>query len=456
MRRLEVLDNQRNDNAIRRKEEFHSIFEENEECRWSFWKHKQADEMLTHVTTEVFPFIQSLDGKDETVYSKYMKGATFMIQKASLLEQAVSILDKIDITSRNQDAQGDIFEYLLSELQISGDNGQFRTPRHIIRMIIELVNPQIGETVCDPACGTGGFLINAYEHVVKNNTSKELIVYDVDRSAHNLIGDKITKKSHWDLLKNKTFYGFEFDFTMLRIGVMNMVLHGIQNPNISYSDSISKRFDQTKQYDIILANPPFSGSIDEGDIHDDLQMDTTMTEALFLKLFYNIVKIGGRIGVIVPSGILSGRTNAQKKIRKLLLEKCQLEAVIYMPSGIFEPYAGVDTAVLIITKGGHTDKVWFYEMEKDGYSLDKKRNFLDGQGDIPDIIKNYKGKKESEKSFNVETNKIKDNGYKLIPTIYTEIKYEKVDHVNPKTLLGKIKKIEDDISKDLTKLKDLI
>jgi len=261
MRRLEVLDAQHEQQAKATGKKFKSIFKGNEECQWSHWKNMSAEDMLKHVNKNVFPFIQNLSDGEDTLYSQYMKDATFMIQKPSLLQESVSIFDDLNITSRNQDTQGDIYEYLLGELKISGKNGQFRTPRHIIRMMIELVNPQLGETICDPACGTGGFLINAYEHIVKNNTSEDLIEFEPDGSAHNLIGDKITKPEHWDLLKNKTFYGFDFEPTMIRISLMNMILHGIRHPNISYADSLSKRFDQSKQYDIVLANPPFAGSV---------------------------------------------------------------------------------------------------------------------------------------------------------------------------------------------------
>ena len=350
MRRLEVLDAQHEQHAKTKGEKFKSIFKGHEDCRWSHWKNMNADDMLKHVVTTVFPFIQNLDGNEDTLYSKYMKGATFMIQKPSLLQEAVSIFDELNIANQNQDTQGDIYEYLLSKLNISGQNGQFRTPRHIIRMIIELINPQLGETVCDSACGTGGFLINSYQYIVKNNTSEDLIQYDMDGTTHNLIGDKITKKVHWDLLKNKSFYGFDFDYTMIRIGLMNMILHGIRHPNISYADSVSKNFDQTKQYDIILANPPFAGSIDKGDIHDDFKIQSSKTELLYIQLFYNQLKIGGRAGVIVPNGVLSStQSSGHKEVRKFLLENSQIEAIISMPSGIFKPYSGVSTAVLIFT-----------------------------------------------------------------------------------------------------------
>jgi type I restriction enzyme M protein len=412
MRRLEVLDAQRNQYAKAKGEKFISIYKNHEECQWSFWKNMNAKDMLKHVSTIVFPFIQNISVGDDAIYSKNMKDATFMIRKPSLLQEAVSIFDELDITNQNQDTQGDIYEHLLSELQISGKNGQFRTPRHIIRMIIELVNPQLGETICDPACGTGGFLINSYEHIVKNNTSEDLIKMDSDGTAHNIIGDKITKKEHWDLLKNKTFYGFDFDNTMLRIGLMNMILHGISHPQILYADSLSKNFDHTKKYDIIIANPPFSGSIDKNDIHDDFKISTSKTELLFLELFYNILKVGGRAGIVIPVGILFGSSKIHVELRKILLEKCQIEAIIYLPSGVFKPYSGVRTAIMIFVKGGSTKNVWLYNMTHDGFSLDDKRERIE-QDDIPDILKTFSNKKKTKKSVEISLKQIQENDYSL-------------------------------------------
>jgi len=455
MRRLEVLDSQHEQQAKATGEKFQSIFNGHKDCRWSHWKNMNAEDMLKHVSNVVFPFIKTLTDGEDVLYSKYMKDATFMIQKPSLLQEAVSIFDELNITSRNQDTQGDIYEYLLSELQISGKNGQFRTPRHIIRMMIELINPQLGETICDPACGTGGFLINAYEHIVKNNTSEEMIEYEPDGSAHNLIGDKITKKEHWDLLKNRTFFGFDFESTMIRIGLMNMILHGIRHPNISYADSLSKQFDQTKQYDVVLANPPFAGSIDKGDINDSFKLATTKTELLFIELFYNILKVGGRGGVIVPSGVLSGPTKAHKELRKILLEKCQLEAVIGLPAGVFKPYAGVETAVLIFSKGGNTNNVWFYMMKMDGYTLDDKRNFIDGKGDIPDVIKKFPKKEKSAQSFLVSKEELKNNDYSLLPTMYEDVKEEDTSFENPKKIFETLMKMEEDIAKELRELNNI-
>jgi len=453
MRRLEVLDSQHEQHANAKGEKFKSIFEKHENCRWSHWKNMNAEEMLKHVVTVVFPFIQNLNADEDTLYSKYMKGATFMIQKPSLLEEAVSIFDELNIANQNQDTQGDIYEYLLSKLNISGQNGQFRTPRHIIRMIIELVNPHIGETVCDPACGTGGFLINAYQHIVKKNTSDDLIEYDSDGTAHNIIGDKITKKQHWDQLKNNTFFGFDFDFTMLRIGLMNMILHGIRKPNIDYADSLSKNFDQSKQYDIVLANPPFAGSVDKGDISDDFKLSTTKTELLFVELIHNLLKNGGRAGVIIPNGVLFSPSKAHKKLRQILIEKTQLEAIIHMPSGVFKPYSGIDTSILIFTKGGHTDSVWYYKMESDGFTLDDKRDFVDGKGDIPDIIEKFQNKKKSKKSFLISGKEIKKQNFDLTLSRYQKNSSDDEKYDDPMLMIDNILNIEGDIIANLKLLK---
>ncbi len=370
MKRLEDLDTIHKKRASARKEGYKSIFEGHEDCRWSQWKHLNAEDMLRHVQIKVFPFIKELHNGDDTLYSQYMKDAVFVIPKASLLQEAVAIIDEMNITERNQDTQGDMYEYLLNQLSTSGLNGQFRTPRHIIRMMVDLVDPDIGQTICDPACGTAGFLICAYEHILEKYTSPEIIQFDEDGVAHNLVGDKIVEKAHWNLLKRETFYGFDFDTTMIRIGLMNMILHGIERPNIKYADTLSKKFEQKPIYDIIFANPPFAGSIDKSDINDSFKLETTKTELLFVELFFNLLRMGGKASVIVPNGVLFGSSNAHIETRKLLLEKCQLEAVISMPTGVFQPYSGVATAVLVFTKGGKTENVWFYEMLRDGYSLE--------------------------------------------------------------------------------------
>jgi type I restriction enzyme M protein len=320
-------------------------------------------------------------------------------------------------------------------------------------MMVELVDPQIGERVCDPACGTAGFLVNAYQHILRINTSKSMIKYDEEGVAYNLIGDKIVDKKHWEILRRKTFYGYDFDPTMARIASMNMILHGVEHPNITRQDTLSKSFQHTAEYDVILANPPFTGSIDEGDVNDNFKSDTTKTELLFLELFYNLLNTGGRCAVVVPNGVLFSSSNAHQHIRKLLLEKCQLEAVISMPSGVFKPYATVGTAVLVFTKGGKTDKVWFYDMKSDGFSLDDKRDIIDGKGDIPDIIECYKTKKEGINSVRVKYEDIKENDYNLSIARYKEVIHEEIMYEDPKKIIESVLKMEEDITKELKELK---
>ncbi len=456
MKRLEDLDTIHQKRASARKEAYNSIFEGHEDCRWSQWKHLNAEDMLRHVQITVFPFIKELHNGDDTLYSQYMKDAVFVIPKASLLQEAVAIIDEMNITERNQDTQGDMYEYLLNQLRTSGLNGQFRTPRHIIRMMVELVDPDIGQTICDPACGTSGFLICSYEHILKKYTSPEIMQIDDDGVANNLVGDKIVEKAHWNLLKRETFYGYDFDTTMIRIGLMNMILHGIERPNIKYADTISKKFEQKPIYDVIFANPPFAGSIDKSDISDSFKLDTTKTELLFVELFHNLLRVGGKASVIVPNGVLFGSSNAHIQARKLLLEKSQLEAVISMPSGVFQPYSGVGTAVLVFTKGGKTENVWFYEMQKDGYSLDQKRDRIDGKGDIPDVIDKFHKRQESEQSIIVSVDKIKQADFNLSISRYKQVKHAEVELEDPETLLKSILKIENEIVRDATTLQEML
>jgi type I restriction enzyme M protein len=456
MKRLEDLDNLEKKRVEARGEKYKSIFDGKDDCRWSHWKHFNADDMMTHVRDKVFPFLKSMQKGNDGEFSKQIQDAVFLIPKPSLLQEAVSIIDEMNITARNQDTQGDIYEYLLSELNQAGKAGQFRTPRHIIRMMAELINPQLGEKVCDPACGTAGFLVNAYQYILKVNTSEDLIKYDDEGVPYNLIGDKIVDKKHWELLRRHTLYGYDFDGTMARIASMNMILHGIEHPHITRFDTLSKAFEHKPDYDVILANPPFTGSIDVGDVHDNFKLGTTKTELLFLELFYNLLNIGGRCAAIVPNGVLFGSSNAHIQLRKLLLEKCQMEAVISMPSGVFKPYSGVGTAVLMFTKGGKTSNVWFYDMTSDGFSLDDKRDFIDGKGDIPDIIEKYKTRSSGENCIVVPFEDIKNNEYNLSITRYKEVKHEDIVYEEPAKLIESNIKKHEELLQELKELKKMI
>jgi len=461
MKRLEDMDVAEQKKSQAKKQPYTSVFDGHEDCRWSNWKHYPAEKMLAHVRDVVFPFIKNIHDGEKTLFAEHMKDAIFIIPKPSLLQEAVSIIDEMNITAQNRDTQGDIYEYLLSELRTAGKNGQFRTPRHIIRMIIGLVDPNIGDKICDPACGTAGFLINAYEYIIRKYTSPEMVKEDQEGSFYGLYGDKITDKRNWELLWN-SFYGYDFDSTMVRISLMNMVLHGIPTPKITLTDTLSKHYTEENKYTVVLANPPFKGSIDKSDINDSLTVGTTKTELLFVERMVNLLQIGGKCGVIVPDGVLFGSSNAHKKLRKILLEQCQLEAVISMPSGVFKPYAGVSTAVLIFVKGDKTEKVWFYDMDADGYSLDDKRTFIDGKGDIPDIIQRYRKRHEETpkdrkgKCFFVPINEIKDNGYDLSISKYKEIEYEEIQYEKPEIIIEKIVDLEDKIKTNINELKNML
>ncbi len=465
--------------------------------RWSHFKQLEGGEMLTHVQTEVFPFIKQING-EESVFAKYMADAVFIIPKPSLLVEAVTIIDALytEIEEQTQsgqtfqDTQGDMYEYLLSEISQSGKNGQFRTPRHIIKLMCELVSPKIGETIGDPACGTGGFLLGAYQYILTTHTTKKLITKDEDGFERGF-GDKLTDERLWTALREKTFFGYDFDTTMVRIGLMNLLLHGITHPNIERSDTLSKKYNEDDHFDVILANPPFKGSIDKGDINENLSLKTTKTELLFVNRMINSLKIGGRATVIVPDGVLFGSSNAHKSLRKMLIEDCELQGVVSMPSGVFKPYAGVSTAIIVFVKGGTTERVWFYDMQADGYSLDDKRDRIE-TNDLSDIVEKWNRRgtvhrareekdhphvipgedpgsrntdtdvipdtdRESRKNkhFFVPVREIIDNNYDLSINRYKEIDYTPPEYDKPKVILRKIEKLEKAISNAIHVLKEL-
>jgi len=438
---------------------------DNEKKRWSYFKQLEGGEMLKHVQTKVFPYIKNLKNGN-AVFSEHMKDAVFIIPKASLLVEAVNIIDniynEIEREQREgqsfQDTQGDVYEYLLSEIASAGKNGQFRTPRHIIQMICSLVDPMLGEEICDPACGTGGFLLGAYQHILTQHTSENYLDKDENGIVRGLLGDRLTDERQWKSLKEKMFYGYDFDTTMVRIGLMNLMLHGIDHPNIDYKDTLSKKYDEQNRYDVVIANPPFKGSIDKSDINEDLSLDTTKTELLFVNRIINMLRIGGRSGVIVPDGVLFGSSNAHISLRKMLIESCELQGVISIPSGVFKPYAGVSTAVLIFVKGGNTEKVWFYDMEADGYSLDDKRRKI-SVNDIPDIISKWKSRNSltnidrKQKSFFVSKKEIEENRFDLSINKYKVSTYKEVEYEDPKKILEKIENLEKEILLGITNLK---
>jgi type I restriction enzyme M protein len=355
------------------------------DLRWSHWTQLPADKALKQVKEEVFPFIKTLGGAGGS-FAVQMENAEFKINKASLLIEACKAIDAMQISAQNQDVQGDLYEYLLSKLNTAGQNGQFRTPRHIIRMMVNMRDPRPGERICDPAAGTCGFLVNAWQHLLETHTDPRDITYDEEGYPHGLTGSKLTKEEY-EFSQTKALTGFDSDsgMTMLRIGSMNLMLHGIAAPNFRYTDTLSKAFTEERAYDVVLANPPFKGAIDAADVNPTLPVKCKKTEILFLHLFLRLLENGGRAAVIVPDGVLFGSSNAHVEIRKELIEKNRLDGVVSMPSGVFRPYAGVSTAILLFTKGGTTEKTWFYDMEHDGYSLDDKRLKVP-ENDIPDLL----------------------------------------------------------------------
>lgn len=360
-----------------------------------------------------------------------------------------------------QDIQGDVYEMLLAAIATAGKNGQFRTPRHIIKLIAELVEPQLGNRIADPACGTGGFLLGAYQYMVTQlDKHKQNLTPDEDGFIRNSVSGLLTKDVS-DIL-NDSLYGYDIDVTMVRLALMNLMMHGVDTPHIDYKDTLSKGFTEANQYQIIMANPPFTGSIDKGDINESLKLGTTKTELLFVENIYNLLKMGGTAGMIVPQGVLFGSGNAFVEARKILIEKCELKAVITMPSGVFKPYAGVSTAILIFTKGGETENVWFYDMQSDGYSLDDKRTKLEGYGDLQDIVTQYKKRdqlKESDrkaKFFFVPKGAIVAENYDLSMSKYKEDVFEEVAYEKPAVILAKLKTMESEISKELDELEGML
>ena len=431
--------------------------------RWSHFKRiSPTDAMLTHVQTKVFPFLKDINGR-ESSFTDHMKNAVFMIAKPSLLFEAVKTIDEIfeeiDKDSQEkgqafQDIQGDVYEYLLSEIAQAGKNGQFRTPRHIIKLMAELVAPQLGNRIADPACGTGGFLLGAYQHIVTQLAIKKGVndlPADEDGFQRTSVSASLTEDAKKIL--NESLWGYDFDSTMVRLGLMNLMMHGIDEPHVDYKDTLSKSFNEPNRYDIIMANPPFTGSIDKGDINEDLSLKTTKTELLFVETIYRMLRKGGTAAIIVPQGVLFGAAGAFVETRKMLVDRCDLKAVITMPSGVFKPYAGVSTAILVFTKVyDKTDKitepgtgqVWFYDMKSDGYSLDDKRNKLESYGDLQDIVEKFKTRKRrkdtdrTQKYFVVPRQEIVDEKYDLSISRYKEEVFEEIAYEKPGVILHKL------------------
>lgn len=455
----------------------HRFNPDEQDCRWEEWRHRDAPQMLHHVRERVFKHFGKMAARGEnenTLFAEFMKDAQLMIQKANLLSHAVTAIHNLPLDKG--DTKGDLYEYLLSKLTTAGINGQFRTPRHIIRLMVELMQPQVTDRICDPACGTGGFLVETYDYIMRCHTS------DAGRHTETVINDQGEKETvtlySGDLLTpyrnhvdNDMFHGFDFDATMLRVASMNLIMHGVAAPDVHYQDTLSQSFEERRPkqaknaFDLILANPPFKGSLDEQDVAPDVLrvVKTKKTELLFIGLILRMLKTGGRSATIVPDGVLFGSSKAHLQLRKHLIEDNQLEAVISLPSGAFKPYASVSTAIIIFSKGGNTDKVFFYDIHADGYSLDDKRQQCK-ENDLPDLKSKYQqwssGQIElsdrTQKAFVVTKVDIISQNYDLTLNRYKEHVNEIELHDDPHQILKNLVHLEANIQRQLEELEGML
>jgi len=468
--------------------------------RWKNFKNLSGKELHTHLKQQVFPFFATLgeksgqqdgQGNDRNGHSaiealghigEYMQDADLEIKNESVLVSAIELVDELPLTQ--SDVKGDIYEYLLSKLTTAGINGQFRTPRHIIDAMIEIIDPQPTESICDPSCGTAGFLARTMEYLNKTYSSSEAEGgrWKDEEGNWHFTGDQL--EPYREHINTEMFWGFDFDTTMLRVSSMNMALHGVNGANILYQDSLSKSIKENypKQeedfFDVILANPPFKGSLDETNTNPDVLgiVKTKKTELLFVAHILRALKLGGRAAVIVPDGVLFGSSKAHQQLRQNLIENNQLEGIVSLPSGVFKPYAGVSTAILIFTKGGSTERLWFYDLQADGYSLDDKRSELKGEdsNDLPDAIAKWKQYRQlvesnasaediekafgdkTQKAFVVDAKDIASNKFDLSINRYKEVVYEEEVYEDPKVILGKLKALETEIMADLNELEGML
>ncbi len=447
IRRLDDLDTLAEQKARRTgKPEPTRFGPDQQDMRWSVFKNASPDGMFTTVGERVFPYLRELGG-DGSTYGEHMKDARFTIPTAALLSKVVDMLDGIPMEDR--DTTGDLYEYLLAKIASAGVNGQFRTPRHIITLMVGMTAPQPTDEICDPAAGTAGFLVSAAEHLRREHPS---VLTDAAQRKH---------------FHNSMFHGYDFDATMLRIGSMNMLMHGVEAPDIRYRDSLSEgASEDSEKYTLILANPPFAGSLDNESTAKDLQrvVKTKKTELLFLALFLKLLKPGGRAAVVVPDGVLFGSTGAHKELRRILVEDQKLDGIVKLPSGVFKPYAGVSTAILLFTKtnSGGTEDVWFYDVQADGFSLDDKRNPIEAN-DIPDVLARWKDRAgaerdraRTEKSFCVPKDEIVAQGYDLSLNRYKELVHDEVEHRPPQEIIADIEKLENEIAAGLAELKAML
>lgn len=438
---------------------------DDQDLRWSHLQHMSGNELMEIVRDRVFPYLRSLgDREGADGEARFMKDAQLMILKPALLSSAIAAISNMDIS--NTDAKGDLYEYLLSKISTAGINGQFRTPDHIRRAMVELLQPKPTDHIADPACGTAGFLIKVIEFLRKKYTSPEMIITG-ENGEPIYTGDLL--KDHQDFINNEMFHGFDFDQTMLRVSAMNMFLHGITGNSIAYQDSLSETFSQNfpelaKDYfDIVLANPPFKGNVDKDTIAKELtsKVKTGKTELLFLVRILEMLKKGGRCAVIVPDGVLFGASKAHVSLRKMLIDDNQLDAVISLPSGVFKPYAGVSTAILVFTKGGTTENVFFFDVEADGFSLDDKRNPIEAN-DLPELLKRWvdrdpeKDTDRTSKAFFVPASEIRENNYDLSLNRYKRQVYVSEEYDPPLEIMAKLEELEKEIVKDMQELREML
>ena len=436
---------------------------EQQDLRWQNFKQLGGDKMLTLVRDQVFPFMRK-EVAEHSALGKYLADANCLIPTGNLLVKAVNAISELPL--EKGDTKGDLYEYLLSKLQTAGIAGQFRTPRHIIRAMVEILAPKPTDTICDPACGTAGFLVGVMDYLKQTHTTPELIETDAEGDKH-YPGDQL--EPHREHIKNSMFYGFDFDSTMLRIAAMNLLLHDVESRTLHNQDTLVSSFNErmpqiaNNHFDVILANPPFKGSIDGESTDPTLKskVKTKKTELLFLVLMLRMLKMGGRCAVIVPDGVLFGSSGAHVGVRKMIVDDHQLEAVISLPSGVFKPYAGVSTAILVFTKGGRTDDVWFYDLLADGYSLDDKRTPQPDKDELPDLLKQWNhgqpvAQDKRTKNFKVPVAEIRDNKYDLSINRYKEVVYEEAEYEAPKVILGQLKSLEQDILNDIETLEGML
>jgi type I restriction enzyme M protein len=483
--------NERSDEkrSARTNKSFNRRFDDSKQhIRWENFRHLGADKLYPLVKDDLFPHFASLAGEG-TLFSEFMKDAQLMIQKQSLLVKAVEMVS--DLPLDNSDTKGDLYEYLLSKLTTAGINGQFRTPRHIIRAMVDILDLNVEDRICDPACGTGGFLSSSYEYLLEKYSSKEGIeqeaIFTEDGKAlldqygkpvfNTLYAGDLINPQQRQHIDTNMFHGFDFDATMLRVTAMNLVMHGIKAPDVHYQDTLSQSFiekfpfEAKEGFDVILANPPFKGSLDEEDVDPALLkvVKTKKTELLFVSLIQRMLKVGGRSATVVPDGVLFGSSKAHQQLRTHLIEDNQLEAVISLPSGVFKPYAGVSTAILIFTKGGSTNKVWFYDVKADGFSLDDKRTPIK-DNDLPDLVKQYKTYQQAvinneslapwsdkkQAAFLVDIADIKANKYDLSINRYKEVVYKQEVYEQPKVILKQLMQLENEIQAELKELEEML